>query len=842
MSEQTGSIAALLSTLLLSDAGILGLAWREPFIRPLRWPQWREAAYLSYQPWAARYPDHVFDAAWRSLHARQRDGESWMPEVLQCLANEYLETRHGVIHVKQSLFGAWQQSVMSRITSIPLQAMARVSFGRQEYLSADPARSISGERHVRKVTWTDASLLLLTPYDAMVEDYVAREGLHESHLHLNGSTHAEVCWLRALSAPKTETNDFLHAWTKGKNAARVRELVGQVNPNLSPTDFSRQLRAAAELRAWLVAAATERVDRTTRLPLNCEALCSGRLDVLPPALHDMSLALTANTTVSDEIRWQTMLLEQLRQSPSVQLERMFHCYLLLQNQYYQLLVQSETQYGFDQFQKLTLTDLREPAEKDYLHRFLAMHGSSPTMSRTGYLEGRFAPKDSLIKTYTLVHAILGGYFRYLREVTGWKPSSQPAGSPLGWMLEELEGFFRTPEIRHRAIHRLALVVHFIKLPWSPQPESKAGPYRYFALEAQLRQATGVLLTAVTRWPRLRTWLRGIDGAANELHAPPDPFAPIFRVCRRAGLTHRTFHAGEDFPHLLSGMRYMWDALVLLDLRDGDRIGHGTAMGIRPTLWLERMPKMLNISRGDWMLSVLAAWQLLRDAPGMHMQIGRIHRELEAVACDVFGEWISATQLERVMLLRGLSSAEVRKFNERQEDGIDYSLNDYWRAEALLVKEAARTQPTELKLLWRWLSDPDLLKRSYELIDKEADFLDGPTYVRLQQSLMWHVAERGVLIETLPSSNVRISQYHAFREHHSLRWMRLPGHLEEGDPEIMICLGSDDPGIFAGDLESEFHQLYAALRNEGISDSEALERLSIINERGRTYRFHDRSLA
>ena len=59
---------------------------------------------------------------------------------------------------------------------------------------------------------------------------------------------------------------------------------------------------------------------------------------------------------------------------------------------------------------------------------------------------------------------------------------------------------------------------------------------------------------------------------------------------------------------------------------------------------------------------------------------------------------------------------------------------------------------------------------------------------------------------------------------------------------MVCLGSDDPGIFAGDLESEFHQLYAALRNEGVSDAEALNRLSTVNERGRKYRFHDRSLS
>ena len=147
----------------------------------------------------------------------------------------------------------------------------------------------------------------------------------------------------------------------------------------------------------------------------------------------------------------------------------------------------------------------------------------------------------------------------------------------------------------------------------------------------------------------------------------------------------------------------------------------------------------------------------------------------------------------------------------------------------------------MELLWEWLSDPDVQQRTNELISKEADFLDVQSYVRLQQALMQQVAKRGVLIETLPSSNVRISQYHHVDEHHSFRWMRIPGHVEEGDPEIMVCLGSDDPGIFAADIETEFYLLYASLRKKGLSDSEALGRLSLLNERGRIYRFHHPAL-
>ena len=61
----------------------------------------------------------------------------------------------------------------------------------------------------------------------------------------------------------------------------------------------------------------------------------------------------------------------------------------------------------------------------------------------------------------------------------------------------------------------------------------------------------------------RTLVRGVDAAANELHAPPEPFAPAFRLARRAGIPRATFHVGEDFRHLLSGIRAILEAMTFL---------------------------------------------------------------------------------------------------------------------------------------------------------------------------------------------------------------------------------------------------------------------------------------
>lgn len=842
MSTQAASIGSLLSALLLSDHRVLRRSWETPFAYWLEWSELREPTYLAYQPWAARFPDHVFDSAWRFLEARQQPGQGTLLTTINALVDEFLELRHREVCIRRDLLGAWLQGVASRVSLLPIQACADVSFGVGRY-------ALDGSTHLQPVSfdrggtpWRRQVLPLLRPEEAPVADYVEREGLHETHLHLNGSTHAEICWLRAIRDPYTETRDFVDAWTRGKQSGRIRELVGQANPELTPQVFYQHLRVASRLRAWLVGASEDRIVPNAFLPSSCKYLAAAGNDEWSVGLREPTMSWRNEPDIVDELTWMAGLIYRLRQRPSVQLTRMFHAYLLLLNEYYRLLVQSEAQYGFDQFQKFTLTDLREPAERDYRTRFHAMHGLRSATSTVGYLEGRFAPKDTPEKAYKLFKSILGGYLDYLSDTADMGCSKGRPLRTLSALLTQLDRYFKQPVIRHRSIHRLTLVAHFIKQPWPPVQTHQAGPFRHYPLDLQLRRTTGVLLSVLARWPRLQTWIRGIDAAANELHASPDVFAPVFRVCRRAGLTRHTYHAGEDFRHLLSGIATMWEALTLLDLRDGDRIGHGTAMGIRPSLWLDRMPSTIILPRGEWMLGVLAAWQLLRDGSETQVCAFRLQRELEAVAEEIFGRSLPARDVERAMVLRGLSRCDLMRQQSGEENSGHASLNEFWREEAELVWSTSQSQPQSVELLWRWLSDEDVQARTDELIAKEAQFLDAPTYLRLQQALMQQVADRGVLIETLPSSNVRISQYNNIDEHHSLRWMRVPGYVEEGDPEIMVSLGSDDPGIFAGDLETEFYLLYGALRRAGLGDSEALCRLSVLNERGRTYRFHHPILA
>ncbi len=91
------------------------------------------------------------------------------------------------------------------------------------------------------------------------------------------------------------------------------------------------------------------------------------------------------------------------------------------------------------------------------------------------------------------------------------------------------------------------------------------------------------------------WLRGLDVAGNENDLRIEWFAPQLRWLRlglqpqspdaqvRSGF-HLSIHAGEDYAHPLSGLRHVDETVRFCEMRDGDRLGHALALGIKPKRW------------------------------------------------------------------------------------------------------------------------------------------------------------------------------------------------------------------------------------------------------------------
>lgn len=766
------------------------------------------SVFLTQYEQTRSLPDHVAKSAWSSLEQRlkQRDMKLGPLAALRLIAEKFVKNEKDGPRTDLSLFSEWQ-TLMSRVSCLPIMACHQI-------FNPEPA----GQKY--SFRWP------LYPYHPAVEDYIVRERLHETHQHLNGSTSAEECWLDALKHPEVTVRDFEKGWV----TQEMKQLCAQIDSSLTPEIFKDRLQIANNIREILC-----RVAQGLDLPewiasLQYPQQLSGSTILHEGKEYGFAAVWQTDDKYSQESEfcWLTGLLEKWRYGAPEGLERLLWIYLLIQNQYLTLLVQRDDFFGFDQFQKYTMTELREETEKSYLSRFKNAHGAG-VYSQVRYLEGRFAPKSDPSKMQKLLFSVLRGYWEYLSAHMSleWMHDKPLTMSQVLDNLEQVEPDSKCAE--------LALVPHFIKK--KPKPDEV---YPYALLFKDLKNQAAILMGILNNEPRLKSWVRGVDAAANEMHAPPELFAPLFRVLAKFGIAHFTYHVGEDFPHLISGIRSIDDALSFLPLRNGDRLGHCTAIGITPKIWKRSLPSSLAMTKETRLLDLLFIWRELRSHPELLRYASDAAIEAVRLAHEVFSleEEISITTLDKVFQLRGVLAESEGLLGELNGPLKPKSL---WLEEYEHARKWVETAGMEwpLKLYQEWLTDDDVRKQRAEYVEVALECLPDEAVVSLQQAVMTKMADRNIAIECPPTSNTRISQYRDISEHHIFRWMGLPGEVIEGDVPMSICLGSDDPGIFAADLKSEFYHLFVVLtRKFGLSPAEALRKVAEVNENGRIYRFHD----
>ncbi|PKQ72304.1 adenosine deaminase [Aeromonas sobria] len=766
------------------------------------------SVFLAQYEQTRSLPDHVAKSAWSYLAQRlkQRNMKLGPIAALRFIAEKFVKNEKGGPKTDLALFSEWQ-TLMSRVSCLPIMVCHQVF---------NPGAA--GLEY--RFRWP------LYPYHPVVEDYISRERLNETHQHLNGSTSAEECWLDALKHPEVTVRDFEEGW----GYQEMKQLCAQIDPSLKPVILRERLQIACNIREILC-----RVAQGMALPGWMASLHHPQQLADSTILHnDQEYGFTTVWPTDDkysqesEFRLLTGLLEKWRYGAPEGLERLLWIYLLIQNQYLTLLVQRDDFFGFDQFQKYTMTELREETEKSYLSRFKHAHGAG-VYSQVRYLEGRFAPKSDPNKMQKLIFSILRGYWEYLKGhmTVDWE---HPQPLNITQVLDNLE------QVKPDSIcAELALVPHFIK-----KKPKKDEVYPYALLFKDVKNQAAILMEILNHEPRLIRWIRGVDAAANEMHAPPELFGPLFRVLAKSGIAHFTYHVGEDFPHLISGIRSIDDALRFLPLRNGDRLGHCTAIGITPNIWKRSLPSSLSMTKETRLLDLVFIWRELRNHPQLLRYASDAAIEAVRLAHKVFSleDEISITTLEQVFELRDVLA---------ESEGLLGELDGPLKPESLWLEEYERAREKAkvagmkrpLKLYRQWLTDDNVRKQRNEYIDVTLEYLPDEALVSLQQAVMAKMVDRNIAIECPPTSNTRISQYRDISEHHIFRWMGLPGEAIEGDVPMSICLGSDDPGIFAADLKSEFYHLFVVLtRKFGLSPAEALRKVAEVNENGRIYRFHD----
>lgn len=462
--------------------------------------------------------------------------------------------------------------------------------------------------------------------------------------------------------------------------------------------------------------------------------------------------------------------------------RLLHYYTLAQSFFNAFLVQQLNQYGFSQFQKITDSKLRDLYEDGgVIERYKQQEGVEGS-NLLKHLELRFAPKKTTYTTTKLYLQMLNEYDKYKNYKND---------------IEEL-----------LSIPHFSMTTHFIKYK-----ESKNPKYIYIRdsktkseLDKRVVSIMGLLSLSKPKYLSLKNesfkrfnYLNSIDAAGNELFARPEAFATNFRYIKeqakkRFGKNIRTtFHAGEDFVHIVSGIRYIYEAVMFLDMQKKDRIGHATALGLSPTKWREQLNSTIVMKKGEYLDNLFFILEMIKGASKYHNEYIDINEKFDKNSEKVYG---------------------------KKYDYKDYK--QFFEHKWMKKKEARNHLADTAFEIYEKYHSISTYDDYHELITINLSEIPDTIIIFIQNRTLALLKGNEIAIESMITSNTRISIYKNFKEHHILSWLQNPNAPD-------IILASDNPGIFNTNMYLEYFILNQILSDTHFDKKAIIKQLLVNGE-------------
>jgi hypothetical protein len=437
------------------------------------------------------------------------------------------------------------------------------------------------------------------------------------------------------------------------------------------------------------------------------------------------------------------------------------------------------------------------------------------------------------------------------------------------VLEKMSSSAFEPEI--------GVIFHFVKsrakeLGWSKgvppafwsgtfaEPGSESGVavahgryVEYFANQCRKCLALAELIKDV---PSLLWVIRGLDVATDELGVPTWVLVPLFRhlidesarvSMHDEGLTplRVTAHVGEDFRHLLEGMRRIYEHIHYVMGAAPGRLGHAIALGVEPRAWSESVGSVLMPAE-ERLWDLVWEWRLytkyrikpeyVAEAPRGRVAI--LQNQIRQLSDYIF------VNVQHVHTIEELAEAHdvlhrflVPPFSRTPavEGGHMTFLDAVQNIMSVDIRGRVHSPKDVSDILRHYLDDETTFLRGQTLVDIPLDIDEVKALEAVQHALRCGIARQRVVVEVNPSSNLLIGDLLDLRNHPILR-LNPPVREQDGPPPVAIALGSDDPLTFSTNLLREYTLLYEAACAAGYPERVVLEWLESIRRTGMDARF------
>lgn len=695
-------------------------------------------------------------------------------------------------------------------------------------------------------------------------------GLAENHFHLNGSTRGfDLSWLCLMNHPRRIIEFF-----KGNKNDYNKDFVENLNSGVSlgtldnRIEWKRKVLIACWLRVrlflWLQ---TDRFEYGSDREKPYKSLLN-IVDSMPPSrevanivseakyyygqcgrvkqpnkrLKYLDYAITSNVACADSCcrslaGERAFLYDAFRKIYSGNCEKegmkgfkeLFYLYILIKSQFRQEIIQVNGKYGFKNF--ANYQDRKDIIfEKFPMYTLEAYNLSVRDGINNGNLkslEMRIGPKNNPREMRDIISSI---------------------DKNILFLQTDGKSYIDYEKAKKEYYEKCFFVLHFPKLPEKnslPRHREEACSYlnspRNNTLRSKSRKQSKSLANFLRRYNWLCSRIRGIDACTFEIPCRPEVFATEFRflrdyVCINIGAKNwnrkfvqpkisATYHVGEDFMDIIDGLRAIDEAILFLEMKSGERLGHAIALGTNVRKYYELKNNWLVLKKQDildnivWAVSKAKTLNIdLNSAfkQQMYDKAAELIYEIygrDYDICDYFGAWRLRGDHPRFYRF---GYFDEENYNNLSFIGVNditvqykkHMIEDHYHFEKM---KRLRNNGKTAELYSMYHFNYSVRKKGEEC----EQFYVTEDYIKLAESLQARmraeIAEKGIAIECNPSSNVLIGPFDLYEQHPVFTFQ--PVIAKSGEVCQFVSINTDDQGVFDTSLEEEYSLLACSMKKQ-----------------------------
>lgn len=496
-----------------------------------------------------------------------------------------------------------------------------------------------------------------------------------------------------------------------------------------------------------------------------------------------------------------------------QVSMLLYTYLLVKNNFRQELVQTNKTVGFANFQDYQDRKKNFLKSKSIYEKLLVQSAIKSTVHdlNTRYIETRIYPPEKI---------------KELKNALRNYDKNAVCLSASGDM-----NLFD----RHKDVGCWHYVMHFIKNEDVDKQDGAVQKPRNWNVRTMIKlQSFTINHIRQYNYEEAKR-IVGIDAASSEINCRPEVFAQAYRYLR--GCKSSTFydgkklkdlgityHVGEDYNDIIDGLRSIREATMFLQLRNGDRIGHGLVLGTDVNQYYKKRSYAIPMSKQcilDNMAFMLVEGHELK---GFDLIYTWLIDNYNKYFKYIFGPKIDNREISyltyyKSWLLRGDSPECYVEFGEKPTD-LFHSFTT-WDQNSLVLSSLQNDarEYKEARCLYHLYHYNNHIKQRGNEYDQIYYPKEAMSVIsQLQEKILTEIETKQIAIECNPSSNFKIGEIEKFIEHPITRFNMIQKPENGRMHNLVVSVNTDDKGVFSTSLEREYALIAAAYDKEYQHDS------------------------